>query len=204
MKINDLKLFCAVIEAGGMTQAASILGLSQPSLSRTVRDLELKLNARLVVRTGRGVELTRAGELFFNYCKSTLDAFQATQQEILNLSSSIPTDLNLAVPLRTSRLMTAELMHAFAKVLPHIAIHIYEDSTDRIAKDITSGKRHFGLVYQPPVSNVLLPQTVARESLYVVGQSEMIGPASKPVSLKSSSQTAVTGSRPGISLQALY
>ena len=64
MKISYLEVFRNVVESGGMTQAANLIGVSQPGISRIIREMENQLGTQLFRRTGRGVELTPAGEVF--------------------------------------------------------------------------------------------------------------------------------------------
>jgi LysR family nitrogen assimilation transcriptional regulator len=183
MKLNDLKLYIEVVEAGGMTQAASKLGMSQPGLSRTIRDLELKLDARLLERTGRGVELTNAGYIFLEYCRQTIALYERTHRRIRRETKSMPGSLNIAIPLRVSSMLTPALLRAFQKQLPQVSVHIYEAISEQIVLDISDSKRDLGLVYQPPVNTSPMPQALASENLYLVGCADLIRGTSKPVKL---------------------
>ena len=60
--ITDLLAFLAVVRERNFTRAATQLGVSQPALSRTIRDLEARLGVRLLTRTTRSVAPTEAGE----------------------------------------------------------------------------------------------------------------------------------------------
>ena len=166
-----------------MTQAAAKSGASQPGLSRTMRDLEMKLNTRLLQRTGRGVELTKAGQVFFEFCTQTLTEYQKSKLKINKLSRSLPSQLDIAVPLRTSSLLTPVLLRTFQKHLPDINVYIYEETSQRIADDVMQGVRDVGLVYQPPVSATIYPLPLANESLCLVGTVDKIGPADSPINL---------------------
>jgi DNA-binding transcriptional LysR family regulator len=59
---NDVRIFLAVAESGSLSGATGILGMTQPTISRRMDDLEIRLGARLLWRSSRGVELTQAGE----------------------------------------------------------------------------------------------------------------------------------------------
>ena len=59
---NDLRTFLAVAESGSLNAAARLLGMTQPTISRRMEDLEYRLGARLFERSSRGVSLTVAGE----------------------------------------------------------------------------------------------------------------------------------------------
>lgn len=60
--ISDLIAFLAVARSGSFTRAARQLGISQPALSQTIKELERRLGLRLLSRTTRSVSTTEAGE----------------------------------------------------------------------------------------------------------------------------------------------
>lgn len=59
---NDVRTFLAVAESGSLNAAAKVLGMTQPTISRRMEDLEYRLGARLFERSSKGVQLTDAGE----------------------------------------------------------------------------------------------------------------------------------------------
>jgi DNA-binding transcriptional LysR family regulator len=62
MDIRRLSIFLAVVDEGGFTRAADVLGVSQPAVSQAIRELESAIGAALFHRLGRAVQLTPAGE----------------------------------------------------------------------------------------------------------------------------------------------
>ena len=62
LELRHLRYFAAVVNSGSLGRAAERLGVTQPALSRQMRDLERAVGARLLVRDARGVTLTPAGE----------------------------------------------------------------------------------------------------------------------------------------------
>ncbi len=63
MELRDIEYFAAIAEHGHLGRAAEALGLSQPALSKSLRRLEKALQAKLVTRTPKGVELTAEGNV---------------------------------------------------------------------------------------------------------------------------------------------
>jgi DNA-binding transcriptional LysR family regulator len=64
-QLRDIEYFSVVAERGNLGRAAEALGLSQPALSKSLRRLETAMQAKLVRRTAKGVELTAAGGMLF-------------------------------------------------------------------------------------------------------------------------------------------
>lgn len=69
MLINMLKLvvFIKIVELGSFSKAADSLGISPPAVSKQLRDLERFLKVRLLRRSTRSLELTKAGESAYKY-----------------------------------------------------------------------------------------------------------------------------------------
>jgi len=60
MDLKQLEYFVAVVDLGGFSRAARLLGVAQPAISRQVRSLEVELRQNLLVRNGRGASPTEA------------------------------------------------------------------------------------------------------------------------------------------------
>src|ERR1019366_7391672 len=80
-----LRAFVAVAECGGFTAAARAIGVSQPAVSRAVRDLERTCGFDLLERTPRGVRLTRAGESFLLNAREVIGAMRTAEESVAAL-----------------------------------------------------------------------------------------------------------------------
>ncbi|WP_256752697.1 LysR family transcriptional regulator [Mesorhizobium sp. Mes31] len=71
-RLQELEVFVRVAERGNLSQVAREIGLSQPSVSRILNDLEARISARLLVRTSRKVGLTEAGQVYLEQIRPLL------------------------------------------------------------------------------------------------------------------------------------
>jgi DNA-binding transcriptional LysR family regulator len=87
MKMNPalLRAFVAVAEHGGFTSAARALGVSQPAVSRAVRELERSVGFELLERAPQGIRLTRAGESFLLNAREVIGAMRTAEEAVAAL-----------------------------------------------------------------------------------------------------------------------
>jgi DNA-binding transcriptional LysR family regulator len=98
MEWRDWELFCEVVQHGGFSAAARVLGHPKSSLSAAVQRLESNLGLRLIERTTRHLRLTDAGETIYRRVKPLFTALHDTHSEALAMSSTIAGTLRIKSP----------------------------------------------------------------------------------------------------------
>jgi len=98
MDWRDWELFCEVVQHGGFSAAARVLGHPKSSLSAAVQRLESNLGLRLIERTTRHLRLTDAGETIYARVKPLFIALHDTHGEALAMSSTISGTLRIKSP----------------------------------------------------------------------------------------------------------
>lgn len=98
--LNAMYLFAKVVEHGGYTAAARVLGLQTSKLSRRISDLENELGVRLLNRTTRKMSLTEVGHTYYAHCaalvaeaesaKESVDRTRASPQGLVRVSCPVP------------------------------------------------------------------------------------------------------------------
>lgn len=76
MRLSQLVYFIKIAECGSITRAAQELFLSQPSLTKSISNLETEYNLQLLERTAKGIRVTPQGQEFLEYAKAAVDACQ--------------------------------------------------------------------------------------------------------------------------------
>src|SRR4051794_27390345 len=87
MELRDIEYFAVVAEHGHLGRAAAALGLSQPALSKSLRRLELALQAKVVTRTPKGVEITAEGSALLARARELQLSLRSIGREIADLSA---------------------------------------------------------------------------------------------------------------------
>lgn len=87
MHLSQLKYFVKVAECGSITKAAQELFISQPSLTKSIANLEAEFDLQLLERNAKGVRITPVGREFLTYAKDVLDSAQALEQTFTSRES---------------------------------------------------------------------------------------------------------------------
>jgi DNA-binding transcriptional LysR family regulator len=98
MEWRDWELFCEVVQHGGFSAAARVLGHPKSSLSAAVQRLEANLGLRLIERTTRHLRLTDAGETIYRRVQPLFAALHDTRIEALAMNSTIAGTLRIKSP----------------------------------------------------------------------------------------------------------
>jgi DNA-binding transcriptional LysR family regulator len=98
MDWNDVEAFCCVIERGGFTAAAKVLGRPKSSLSASVARLETELGARLLQRTTRRVRPTEAGESLYQDTGAVFQRLREIRMDAMARGKAVGGTLRIAAP----------------------------------------------------------------------------------------------------------
>ena len=145
VELRHLLYFRAVAEAGGFTRAAAEIGLTQPTLSQQIAQLEKELGVELLIRGRRECQLTPAGELVLQYARRVLGDMEALRRSLDDMSGLRRGSLTVAVlPVLAQRLMPLALAR-FHKAHPGIRVTVLEMSVDNMARALAIGTVEVGI-----------------------------------------------------------
>ena len=119
---SDLRVFYFVAREGTFAAAAKALGIGQPTVSKRIEDLEIRLNTRLFNRAPQGVPLTEAGASLFDKVTTMERAAEAIEAEIANGDKREEGQVGIAAPDGMAGYILAPAFADFFRVHPKIAV----------------------------------------------------------------------------------
>src|SRR5215467_4034956 len=99
LRLRDLHVFFTVAQRGSMAKAAAQLGVSTPTVSEVIADLEHGLGVRLLDRSPKGVEPTRYGEALLKRTLTVFDELKQSIKDIEYLADPTAGEIRIASPL---------------------------------------------------------------------------------------------------------
>lgn len=135
-KLEAMRVFCNVIEAGSFAGAADRIGMSTTAVSRYVAQLESHLNVRLINRTTRRMSPTDEGYAYFERCTQLLADMEETEAVISGEAHQPRGRLRVTAPIALATLQLAPAFAAFSKAYPDISLDIVlSDYISNFAED---------------------------------------------------------------------
>ncbi|AGI22786.1 LysR family transcriptional regulator [Pseudomonas sp. MT3] len=118
--LNDMALFVEVVKAKGFRGASEATGVPNSTLSRRISTLEKAIGLRLLHRTTRKVEVTEAGQLYFERCKRIVDEARLAHEQLGEMLAQPSGVLRASLPVDFAVTYLAPLIAEFADLYPGI------------------------------------------------------------------------------------
>lgn len=134
--LQQLRIFKAIASEKSFTQAAEILFVSQPSLSKQIKTLENRLGILLLNRTGNKIFLTEAGIVFLQYAERILALCEESCRALNDLKDGERGNLKVGASQTIGAYLMPRVLTLFAQSYPQINLNIDIDSTRIIAKKV--------------------------------------------------------------------
>lgn len=119
--LNDMALFVEVVKMRSFRGAAQSLGMPNSTLSRRITGLEKQIGLRLLHRTTRKIELTEAGQLYFDRCKRIVDEARLAHEQLGEMVAMPSGLLRASMPVDFANVYLAPLIAEFARRYPGIS-----------------------------------------------------------------------------------
>jgi len=118
--LNDMALFVEVVKAKGFRGAAEATGVPNSTVSRRIALLEKAVGLRLLHRTTRRVELTEAGQIYYERCRRIVDEARVAHEQLSEMLAQPSGVLRASLPVDFATVYLAPIITAFAERYPGI------------------------------------------------------------------------------------
>ena len=146
MEIRGLRYFLETAREGNMTRAAERLFISQPTMSKQLKELENELGAKLFIRSNYSIRLTEAGMLLRDRAEDILSLVDKTEAEFKSLEETNSGDIFVGAPESEAMSLFAEAVHSLQKNYPKIRCNIYSGNLSDVCERLDKGLLDFAIV----------------------------------------------------------
>lgn len=147
MELRVLQYFLAVARENSISGAAEFLHLSQPTLSRQLKELEEELGKQLFIRGNRRITLTEEGMILRKRAEEVVELIQKAENEIAASDDMLAGDIFIGVGETDGNRFLIKAMKAMQQDYPLVHFHIISGDKAMITEAIDRGTIDFGIVF---------------------------------------------------------
>ncbi|MCJ8321339.1 MAG: LysR family transcriptional regulator [Colwellia sp.] len=136
-QLKSMVVFAQVIEQGSLSAAAKHLGLSRAVVSYHLKKLETQLEVKLLNRTTRAINLTEAGQAYYERCRVIAEQASAANQQIENFKNEPVGLLKITCPVNVGLQTVVPALNEFKKIYPKIDLDVM--LTDEVVNIMKEG-----------------------------------------------------------------
>ena len=154
LDINLLKIFYLVCQYGNFSKAANNMGVTQPSISYSMKILEEQLKIKLFERTGSFLILTQEAEILLLYVSQALNSIKMGISSVNDLISLNSGQISIGVPSHIGVFLLSDIIKKFNKKYPNIKIKVVSKSTKELFKLLNNNELELLIDSSPLDDNI--------------------------------------------------
>ena len=137
MKLHDLHILMAVVEAGSMNKAAAVLNMTQPAVSRSIAELERTVGVGLLDRNARGVEPTAYGRALLNGGTAAFDDLRQALKDIEFLADPTAGEVRIGCSPILAISFVSAVIERLSRRYPKIVFHFVIEPIEALPRELT-------------------------------------------------------------------
>jgi LysR family transcriptional regulator of abg operon len=149
MRLSQIRDFLAVVDAGSLRSAARQVGVSQPAITKSIRQLENELNVQLLQRNARGAAATRAGKAFLARARVIQGELRKAREDIELLRGGQRGAVAFGIAPAACMLIVADAMLQFRRLHPQAGVRIVEGVNSALLPQVRDETLDFSVGQAP-------------------------------------------------------
>jgi DNA-binding transcriptional LysR family regulator len=176
-EVKQLRHFVSVIDEGSITQAAKAQHITQPALTRSIRNMEERIGGPLLIRKSRSISATEAGETLYKYAQLIIRQAEFAMRDVRAISRGELGHVHIGVGSMFAPSLLRHLIPTIAEEFPGLQLRITEGFFEDLVKGIRCGDMDVMISNFPPD---LVPEDVVLKPLFTV-RTEFVAGARHPL-----------------------
>jgi len=141
-----LKVFYTVAQRLSFTKAAADLFITQPAVTKHIKELEQQLNIQLFRRNGTSISLTPAGKVLLQYAEKIFQTYTELETELAQLNNMEAGTLHIGASTTVAQTILPRLLAMFKRTYPEVTFNFVQGNTDLITQLVLAEKIDIAIV----------------------------------------------------------
>ena len=179
MKDTDWEILYRLYETPNMTKVADMLYISQPSLTKRVKNMEKEFGVKIINRTSKGVKFTSEGEYLAKKAKEYMEFIKNVKEGLNSYKTELEGTIKVGSPYTYSKFELTDVLFEYSKVNKNVKFEIINDQSNNLFKMVLKNHIELGFIcgdFDGDVNKILVKQNKA----YIVSK--------EPINLEKLSQ----------------
>ena len=166
--LRQLKAFEAVARYGGFSRASEEIGLTQPTLSTHIKNLETRLGVRLFDRASRSVSLTPTGTLLADYARRILDLYEESLEAVEAFTGQIRGSIQVDASTVPGEYLLPRWLVDFHRRYPEVQVTLTVSDSATVLGKVENGDIAVGVTGSPGANPVLESSLLCEDGIVLV------------------------------------
>jgi DNA-binding transcriptional LysR family regulator len=168
MQVENLKVFCDLVESGSFSQSAIRNFITQSAVSQQIRSLESRFNTPLLVRQGRSVYPTEAGRVLYEGAREILDRFERVDLQLRSMGEETTGTVRIATIYSVGLYEMSMVIKTFLKTYPKVKLHVEYSRANRVYEACLKGDVDIGIVTYPKARRGILVIPLPADTMILI------------------------------------
>ncbi|CAJ0803506.1 HTH-type transcriptional regulator TsaR [Ralstonia psammae] len=149
MKLHQLRALAAIADAGSIQEASRVLHITQPALSKAIKELETSVGATLFVRSSKGIRLTPYGQRLVSHARLISENVRRARDDLEDMKGTVVSEISFGVtPVTALMRPVAAVLDTFRREFPAARLRIQEMRSAQLLEQVREGLMDFALTSQ--------------------------------------------------------
>ncbi|MDO5568731.1 MAG: LysR family transcriptional regulator [bacterium] len=141
------RVFYVVANCNSITEASKKLSISQPAVTKTIKNLENQLNGNLFFRSKKGISLTEEGKNFYNYIRPAVEQIYEAENQFSNITKLDIGEIKIGTSNTILKYFLMDYLKKYSLSFPNINISIEESYTPNLINMVKNGAIDIAIIY---------------------------------------------------------
>lgn len=165
-----LKVFHTVASRSSFTKASEELNISQPAVTKHIKEIENQLNTKLFDRKGTSIQLTQSGKILFDYAEKIRNIYRDLEFEIHQINQQRKGRLIIGASTTIAQYILPEILAKFKLYYPDIKVELIAHNTEIISELLKEGKIDLGIIEGESQSSFFDYKKFKRDEIVLVAK----------------------------------
>jgi len=202
--MQQLESLAYLVEERNFSRAAKRMLLSQPSLSKHIKNLEIFVDADLLIRTKAGISLTDEGTILYGYAKRILRLRDEARQKILLKKNTLSGHIFIGASTIPATYILPSVITGLKRIHPDIQTHILTGDSDEVIEMVLDSRTDLGFIGKQTHDRRLYSEPFWKDELILVVNRDHRWGSSAPVSIEELSKESFVIRENGSATRSIF